>query len=132
MALECTLAALTSVDASDPDAVQELLQVCTQTLLSPSLWAWALGITVAFAVIGGVIGATKGRWIAGLVWGAALGPIGWLVIALSKGNLPECPECGRTNPTDAKACRHCGVNLRVASMRTDRARFKRNDSGRGW
>jgi len=132
MALECTLAAFTSLDQSDPDAVQALLQTCTQSLLSPSLWAWALGITVAFAVIGALIGAAKGRMVAGLVWGAALGPIGWLVVALSKSSLPECPECGLPNRTDAKTCRHCGVDLRVASMSTDRARFKRNDSGRGW
>jgi ribosomal protein L40E len=132
MALECSLGALTNLDQTDTEAVQALLQTCTQTLLSPALWAWAIGITVACAAVGALIGATKGRWVAGLVWGAALGPIGWLVMALSKGNLPECPECGLTNPTDAKACRHCGVNLRVASMRTDRARFKRNDSGRGW
>jgi ribosomal protein L40E len=132
MASECTLAALTSLDQSDPDAVRALLQTCTQSLLSPSLWAWAIGITIAFALIGALIGAAKGRMVAGLVWGAALGPIGWLVIALSKSRLPECPECGLTNPTDAKACRHCGLNLRAASTRTDRARFKRNDSGRGW
>jgi ribosomal protein L40E len=132
MALECSLAALTSLDQTDPDAVRALLQTCTQTLLSPALWAWVLGITLACAVVGALVGAAKGRWLAGLIWGAALGPIGWLVIALSKGNLPECPECGLDNPSDAKSCRHCGVNLRVAAMRNDRARFKRNDSGRGW
>lgn len=132
MALECTLDALTSLDQSDPAAVQELLQTCTRTLLSPSLWAWALGLTAACAVIGGLIGATKGRWIAGSAWGAALGPIGWVIIALANGKEPECPDCGRTNPTVAKACRHCGVNLRAAAMRTERASSRRNDSGRGW
>ncbi|MEO7432105.1 MAG: hypothetical protein ABIR62_08775 [Dokdonella sp.] len=132
MALECTLAALTNLDQTDPDAVQELLQICTRTLLSPTLWAWALGFTVVCAVIGGLIGATKGRMVAGVVWGIALGPIGWVVIAVSNGNQPACPDCGQTNPTDAKTCRHCGVNLRAASMRTDLASFKRNDSGRGW
>jgi hypothetical protein len=132
MALECNLTALANMDQTDPEALPALLQACTSMLLDPALWVWALGITVVCAVVGAFIGLAKGRWLAGLVWGAALGPIGWLVIALSKANLPECPECGRPNATSAKACRHCGVNLHAASLRTQRARLKRNDNRRGW
>lgn len=132
MALECSLDALSNLDQTDPEAVQALLQSCTGALLSPALWAWVIGITVACALVGAFIGMTKGRWLAGLVWGAALGPIGWLIVLFSKSTLPECPECGRRNVTSAKACRRCGTNLRAAALKSERARLKSNDSGRGW
>lgn len=132
MALECSLGALSNLDQTDPEAVQALLQSCTGALLDPTLWAWAIGITVACALVGAFIGMAKGRWLAGLIWGAALGPIGWLVMLFSKSNLPECPECGRPNATSAKMCRHCGINLRAAALRSERSRLKSNDSGRGW
>ena len=132
MATECTLQALAALDQTDPDAVQGMLQTCTGFLMQPSLWLWALGITIACAAVGAAIGLAKGRWVAGFVWGAALGPIGWIVIALSRSTLVECPECSRRNVPAAKVCRHCGINLQAAVRRSARATMKRNDSGRGW
>ncbi|HKE47179.1 MAG TPA: zinc ribbon domain-containing protein [Rhodanobacteraceae bacterium] len=132
MALECTLASLASVDQTDPEAVQALLQQCTSALLDPALWEWALGLTLACALIGAGIGWVKGRWLAGLVWGAALGPIGWLVVALSKSGLQECPECGRRNRADAKVCRFCGIDFRKYAGQTSRSKLKAQDSARGW
>lgn len=132
MALECSLGALANLDQSDPEAVQALLDACVHVALSPTVWAWALGITFVCALVGAFIGMAKGRWLAGLIWGAALGPIGWLVMVFARSDLPECPECGRPNATSAKSCRHCGVNLRAAAMKSARARLKANDSRRGW
>jgi ribosomal protein L40E len=132
MALECTLSALAGVDQTDPDAVQALLQTCIGTLLSPALWEWVLGLTIGCALIGALIGFAKGRWIAGAIWGAALGPIGWLVIALSKSNLRECPECGQRNQPDAKVCRHCGIDFRKYAGQSTRSRLKAQDRTRGW
>lgn len=132
MALECSLAALANLDQTDPEAVQALLQTCVATLLDPRLWEWALYITLGCALVGALLGYARGRWLAGLLWGAALGPIGWLVIALSRAHLAECPACSRGNLAQAKACRHCGVNLRAAALTSERARRKVHDSGRGW
>lgn len=132
MALACTFDALANLDQSDPDAVQALMQACTDSLLDPLLWKWAIVITVGCALVGALVGFAKGRWLAGLLWGAALGPIGWLIVALSKSGHPECPECGRSNVPSAKACRHCGVNLRAAASQSARSHARRNDSGRGW
>jgi ribosomal protein L40E len=123
----CTLSALASLDQTDPDAVQALLQACTAALFDPSLWWWALGITLFCAVVGALIGKAKGRWLAGLLWGAALGPVGWLVVALSRSGFVECVECGRPNAPAAKVCRHCGVDLRKAAAQSERSRLKRDD-----
>ena len=62
MALECTLAALGKVDQTDPAAVQALLQQCVSTLLDPTLWEWALLLTVLCAAVGAMIGWAKGRY----------------------------------------------------------------------
>ena len=132
MALECSIAAFNALDQGDPDAVQALLQACTAMLFDPLLWAWAFAITLACAVVGAVIGYAKGRWLAGLLWGAVLGPIGWLVVIFSKSGLVECPDCGRGNVPDAKACRHCGINLKAAAQRSQRSQLKRVDRNRGW
>lgn len=132
MALECTFAALSNLDTADPDAVQALLNTCVSTLLDPSLWEWAIGITLVCALIGAWIGWIKGRWVAGLIWGAALGPIGWVVTALSKSSLRECPECGHGNRSDAKVCRHCGVHFRRLAGQTTRSRMKAQERSRGW
>jgi hypothetical protein len=132
MALECSLAALADIDQTDPDAVQALLRQCISTLLDPALWEWALLLTVICALIGAVIGWAKGRWLAGFIWGAALGPIGWIVVALSKSGLRECPECGRRNQPDAKVCRYCGIDFRKHAGQTTRSRLKAQDRSRGW
>lgn len=132
MALECTLSALANVDQTDPEAIQALLQKCTAALLDPAMWEWALGLTIACALIGALIGWAKGRWVAGLVWGAALGPIGWVVIALSKSGLIECPSCSRRNRPDAKVCRYCGVHFAKYAGQSSRSRLKAQDSSRGW
>ena len=132
MALECTFASLSKVDQTDPEAVQALLQSCVDTLLNPSLWEWAIFLTLICAAIGALIGRSKGRWLAGFLWGAALGPIGWVVIALSKTTLRECPECGRKNPPDAKVCHGCGIEFRKYASQTRRSRLKAQDRSRGW
>jgi ribosomal protein L40E len=132
MSFECTLGTIANLDANDPDAVQALLQACTGMLLDPLLWIWVIAITLVCAAVGALIGQTKGRWLSGMLWGAALGPLGWLVVLLSRSGFPECPDCGYRNAPSVKACRQCGVNLRAAAQRSERARIKRTDRGGGW
>lgn len=131
-ALECTLSGLASLDTSDIDAVLRMNELCLDVLLDPGLWAWMIGITAVCVLGGWLIGWAKGRVVAGIVWGAVLGPIGWLVVALSKSRLPICPECGKGNPGNARACRHCGVNLRQSAERSKRSRLRGNDSDGAW
>ncbi len=132
MALECTYASLSAVDQTDPEAVQALLQSCVRALLDPSLWEWAIFLTLVCAAIGALIGRSKGRWLAGFIWGAALGPIGWIVIAVAKREPRECPECGRKNSPDAKVCHNCGIHFAKYASQTTRSRLKSQDRSRGW
>jgi len=132
MALECTFGALENLDQTDPDAVQALLDACTQALLAPSLWYWAIGLTIGGALVGALLGAMKGRWLWGLIWGAALGPIGWIVVVLSKASQPLCPECAKPNPPGLKRCRYCGVDLSVAAARSSRSRLRDDTRTRPW
>jgi hypothetical protein len=82
VALECSFSALSSLDLADPLAIEALRDRCVAMLLDPTLWAWAIGLNLAFAVIGALVGTWRGRWLAGFVWGLALGPVGWVVAAL--------------------------------------------------
>ncbi len=82
MVTECTLAALSRVDLTDPIATQALLDSCISLLLAPETWLWAIAFTIGSAAVGAAIGWWRdGRWLAGLVWGLVLGPLGWLVTA---------------------------------------------------
>lgn len=131
-AMQCTLGGLAQLDTADLDAVMRMNEACVAMLLDPVLWGWMLGITAVCILGGAVIGWIKGRTLAGIVWAAVLGPIGWIIVALSASKLPACPECGKGNPASAKACRHCGVNLKQSAERSARSRLKGADSGGSW
>ena len=111
--MACDFSALDQIDTSDPEQANALLQECTKTLLSPELWAWAIGITVVGAIVGAWIG-----WKRNTVWrdallGAALGPIGWGISAKMGAQKPpkKCPSCGTVvAPTDT-FCKSCGKKL---------------------
>ena len=63
------------------------------------------------AVVGALIGATKGRPTGGAFWGLFLGPLGWLMIFSAPDSRPTCPECLGVTIEGAKKCLHCGSNL---------------------
>ena len=130
MLLSC-LRDLMALDANDIDAVQVVLDECLHALIDPTLWLWLTGLTVVCGAVGMAIGWAKGRVLAGLVWGLALGPIGWIVVALSRAHLPECPECGRSNGVHSKRCRHCGIDFQKLALRTARSGFKDSRGGAG-
>ena len=61
---------------------------------------------------------------AGRIEARAQGPVGWIVVLLSKVTQPPCPECAKPNPPGLKRCRHCGVDLAVAAARSSRSRLR--------
>lgn len=68
------------------------------------------------AVVGGVIGASRNNVGSGVVWGALLGPIGWILV-LFLDERAKCPECRGALPEGARRCSHCGSELGVITNR---------------
>lgn len=73
-------------------------------------------------VIGYFIARAKGRDpTAGCLWGVFLGPIGWLIVALSEDQsdkvapdgrpLRKCPYCAEMVLAEARICKHCHKDL---------------------
>ena len=75
------------------------------------LWLYFLGWVVIFGAIGAAIGGHKGRQEAGFLWGALLGPLGWLVIAVGPDLRPKCDKCGGVVVAGASRCKNCGAEL---------------------
>jgi hypothetical protein len=62
-------------------------------------------------LIGYAIGKPKGQAVSSAFICVLLGPIGWIVAAVSKGNVKKCPFCSEDIKPDAKVCRYCGREL---------------------
>lgn len=79
----------------------------TRTVIATSsdlfLFFW-----LASAGVGGVIGASKGRPLAGAVWGLLLGPLGWILVGAGPDRRPKCPECRGDVVPGANRCKNCG------------------------
>ena len=72
--------------------------------------AWIVWV-VAGAAVGAAPGRKKRQVLSGLIWGAFLGPIGWLVLLALPDRGPKCPECLAPIDPSARKCRHCGSDL---------------------
>jgi len=66
---------------------------------------------VVCAIIGGVIGASRNNVGSGVIWGALLGPIGWILVFFLDQR-DKCTECRGPIPDGATRCQHCGVYVR--------------------
>jgi hypothetical protein len=63
------------------------------------------------AIIGYLIGKAKNEVGGAIVLSILLGPIGWLIAALSRGHLRKCPFCAEQVKPEATVCKHCGSKL---------------------
>ena len=83
--------------------------------ISPFLAFWV----IISGLVGKLIGDRKGRGGAGLLFGALLGPIGWLIILVGPdlkaeqeaARLRKCPFCAELVQREAKVCKHCGRDI---------------------
>ena len=78
--------------------------------------AWlACGIAAA------IIGARKGEGLGGFILGVLLGPIGILIVAVSRGNRRECPACRELIHAAARICPHCRTEIGASSDKDRRS-----------
>ena len=74
-----------------------------------------IGIAIG-AWVGLIIGRAKGNEKAGMLWGAFLGPLGWIIAALTiKDTRNPCPKCKGPMPQGATKCMHCGSDVKPQS-----------------
>ena len=76
-----------------------------------NMWLYTLSWILLGAAIGAALGKQKGRQEAGMIWGALLGPIGWVVILAGPDMGPKCSACMGSVVEGASKCRHCGSDL---------------------
>ena len=62
------------------------------------------------AAVGGVIGASRNNVGSGILWGALLGPVGWILVFFLDQRA-KCPACRGPLPDGALRCQHCGIDL---------------------
>ena len=107
----CDVATLTqALQSADPDAQMQALDACFALLTNPALWYWAIGLTLAFALVGALIGKYKNAVVRDTLLGLAFGPIGWVISLLLPRSLPKalCSACGKPMEKADRFCRHCG------------------------
>jgi hypothetical protein len=81
------------------------------TLISTNL---ILGLLLSGLIGAAIAQAKKSNLVAGFVISVLLGPIGWLLVALSgpdRGKIRSCPACLKDVPIAATACSGCGRDL---------------------
>src|SRR4051812_342433 len=62
-------------------------------------------------LIGYTIGKPKNQAASSGFICILLGPIGWIISALAKGDLQRCPHCAEEVRGDARVCRFCHRDL---------------------
>jgi hypothetical protein len=116
--LNCDVAALTqALQSADPDEQMQALDTCFAVLADPTLWYWAIGLTIVCALVGALIGKYKNAVVRDTLLGLALGPIGWGISLLLPKVVakPPCKTCGKPTEAGDKFCRHCGAAVQATS-----------------
>ncbi|MGH8122109.1 MAG: hypothetical protein ACREPT_05000 [Rudaea sp.] len=116
--MSCDFTTLFKVQG-DPEAAMDVLQQCTEALLDPTTWYWAIAFTIVCALVGALIGKYKNAVVRDTVLGLALGPIGWIISLLLPATKPKpaCPACKRVVEAGDAHCRYCGAALKPAAPR---------------
>ncbi len=77
-----------------------------------------ISIWLIFALIGAGIGHRKKKVFTGFLAGFFLGPIGLILMMLSKPKF-MCPECGGSVEKDFSKCKQCGSSIKDKIIQPD-------------
>jgi hypothetical protein len=70
-------------------------------------------IWIASIIIGLIIGAKKGMGCLSLIGCVILGPIGVIIVILTKGYKVKCRQCSKTISRKAVVCPYCNNSQEV-------------------
>lgn len=73
-------------------------------------------VWVVCGFIAAAIGSRKGASGSSFVIGLLLGPLGIVIVLVSKGHRVECPHCRELMHPDASVCPHCQRAISAESL----------------
>lgn len=71
---------------------------------------WIL-LLVICGIIASVLGSRKKMGISGFFYGLILGPLGVILVFISKGKRVACPFCKKLNYITSSVCIHCDKEI---------------------
>jgi len=78
---------------------------------------WIL-LLVICGIIGSALGSRKKMGISGFFYGLILGPLGVILVFISKGKRVACPFCKKLNYITSPVCIHCDKEIPGANKAT--------------
>ena len=84
----------------------------------------AMTWVVAGGIGGAIVGWIKNRLWRGVLLGATLGPVGWIILGLLEGDFRDCPACSRPLRVQARVCPHCRASVARVEGRSPRSSLK--------
>ena len=70
------------------------------------IYVWIL-VWVVCIIIATILGSRKGMGVSSFFFGLILGPLGVILVLLSKGKRIACPFCGKLIYMTSTVCTHC-------------------------
>ena len=68
-------------------------------------------LLVICGIIASVLGLRKGMGISAFFYGLILGPLGVILVFISKGKRVACPFCKKLNYITSTVCIHCDKEI---------------------
>ena len=78
---------------------------------------WILALVIS-AIIASILGSRKGIGASSFFFGLILGPLGIILVLLSKGKRVACPFCDKLIYMTSTVCPHCEKELPVTNPGT--------------
>ena len=78
---------------------------------------WILALVIC-AIIASILGSRKGMGTSSFFFGLILGPLGIILVLLSKGKRVACPFCDKLIYMTSTVCPHCEKEITATNTGT--------------